>query len=415
VAEGDRPPRRRILVVAQDFPWPVVTGSLIRLSNVITALSRLGDVDLFCFLHEHREDPCDLPVDAPVARVEIIVHPGRAFTVRRRLSWLGSSRPIQFAVTDYEPARQAFRGWVKPPYDLVWFSKAHTYESLGRPDLGPTVVDLDDLEDRKVRARLEVWREEPPQGNALHARAARLQALLDARRWRGLQESISRSAAAVAVCSPLDADRLGVANASVVPNGYQDAIPAAGHADVSMPPTILLAGVLFYPPNADGAKWLASQVLPRLRRMVPDVRLRLVGASWPPVQELHDPPAVTVVGRVPDMLPELRQADVIAVPIRFGSGTRVKILEAFAHRIPVVSTTLGAEGLQVEHERQLLLADTPDEFAVCLSRVLQDAALRVRLADAGERLFRSTYTWSHTQGAVEALAVRLMSTVVPAR
>jgi glycosyltransferase involved in cell wall biosynthesis len=92
----------------------------------------------------------------------------------------------------------------------------------------------------------------------------------------------------------------------------------------------------------------------------------------------------------------------------------VKILEAFAHRLPVVSTTLGAEGLKIEHEKHLLLADSPEEFAHALARVLRDTELRVGLADAGEDLFRSTYTWSHTQAAVTALADRLMSTVAPA-
>jgi glycosyltransferase involved in cell wall biosynthesis len=412
VDDGDAPPRRRILVVAQDFPWPIVTGSLIRLSNVITALSRIGDVDLFCFVHSHRNDPCDLPADAPVVRAATAVYTERPFTLGRRIRWLGSAHPIHLSVTDYRSPQNAFPDWVRPPYDLVWFSKAHTYESLGRPDLGPTIVDLDDLEDQKVRARLEVWREEPPQRNAVHARAARVQALLDARRWRGLQESISRSVQAVAVCSQLDAARLDAVNASIVPNGYQDDLSAVGRAEVSTPPTILLAGVLFYPPNADGARWLVHRVLPHLRCMVPEVRIRLVGASWPPVQELDDPPAVTVVGRVPDMLPELRQADAIAVPIRFGSGTRVKILEAFAHRIPVVSTTLGAEGLQVQHEEHLLLADTPEEFAVSCARVLRDAMLRARLVEAGEHLFRSHHTWSHTREAVDALAMRHLSPVV---
>jgi glycosyltransferase involved in cell wall biosynthesis len=414
VNEEAAPPRLRILVVAQDFPWPVVTGSLIRLSNVITALSRLGDVDLFSFVHSYREDPWDLPADAPVARAATAVYTERPFTVGRRLGWLAARSPIHFAVTDYQSPQDCFADWAKPPYDLVWFSKAHTYESLDRPELGPTIVDLDDLEDQKVRARLEVWRAEPPQRNAVHARMARLQALLDARRWRGLQKSISRSAEAVAVCSRLDAARLDVPNAVVVTNGYDDAVAPAGRLEVSAPPTLLLAGVLFYPPNADGARWLGRQVLPHLRRLVPDVRLRLVGATWPPVQELHDPPAVTVVGRVPDMLPELREADAIVVPIRFGSGTRVKILEAFAHRIPVVSTTLGAEGLEVEHERHLLLADTPEDFASACSRVLTDPALRERLADAGEHLFRSSYTWSHTVDAVDALARQHIRTAVGA-
>jgi glycosyltransferase involved in cell wall biosynthesis len=412
VDEGGAPPRGRILVVAQDFPWPVVTGSLIRLSNVITALSRIGDVDLFSFVHSHRDDPCHLPTDAPVVRAMTAVYSERPFTLRRRVKWLGSAQPIHFSVTDYRSPQDAFSDWVRPPYDLVWFSKANTYESLGRPDVGPTIVDLDDLEDQKVRARLEVWRAEPPQRNAVHARMARIQALLDARRWRGLQESISRSAEAVAVCSDLDAARLHVANASVVPNGYDDAVSPVGRTEVSTPPTILLAGVLFYPPNADGARWLVRQALPRLRRLVPDVRVRLVGASWPPVQELHDPPDVTVVGRVPDMLPELRAADAIVVPIRFGSGTRVKILEAFAHRIPVVSTTLGAEGLQVQNGRHLLLADDPEDFAVSCAQVLRDTALRARLADAGEHLFRTSYTWSHTRDAVDALTRKHISTPV---
>src|SRR3954447_12004456 len=202
--EGGEPPRRRVLVVAQDFPWPIVTGSMIRLSNVITALSRIGDVDLFCFVHSHREEPCDLPADAPVVRSAPGVYTERAFTVGRRLRWLASRATIHFSVTDYEAPQDCFADWARPPYDLVWFSKANTYESLGRPDLGPTIVDLDDLEDQKARARLEVWRAEPPQRNPVHARMSLLQGRLDARRWQGLQRSISRSARAVAVCSALD-------------------------------------------------------------------------------------------------------------------------------------------------------------------------------------------------------------------
>src|SRR4051794_29885838 len=179
--DGGPPPRRRILVVAQDFPWPVVTGSLIRLSNVITALSRLGDVDLFSFVHSHREDPCELPSDAPVVRATTVVYTERPFTPARRLEWLRSSQPVHFSVTDYGAPREAFAGWVRPPYDLVWYSKVNTYETLGPPDRGPTIVALDALEDQKPRARLEVWRAEPPQRNPVHARLARAQGVLDAR------------------------------------------------------------------------------------------------------------------------------------------------------------------------------------------------------------------------------------------
>lgn len=395
-----------MLVVAQDVPWPIVTGSQIRLGAVITALSRLGEVELFCFAHSNREDPVDIPDDPSVARATSAFYTDRPITLLRRLAWVFSSKPLNMSVSDFSGPRETFASWVRPPYDLVWFGKAFTYDALGRPQLGPTIVDLDDLEDKKILARLAVLEKSTAPRNALHARAARLQARLDVRRWRQLQASIAESAETVVVCSELDAVRNGALNAAVVPNGYDEPAEAVGRVGVGDPPTVMFAGLLFYPPNADAAHWLVEAVLPELQRLVANAEVRLVGSAWPAVQTLHDPPAVTVTGRVPDMVPELRHADVVAVPIRYGSGTRVKILEAFAHRVPVVSTTLGAEGLGVEHERQLLLADTAADFAAACARLITDEQLRARLVDEAERHFKSHHLLSHTQDAVIRLAER---------
>ena len=407
--------RPRVLVVAQDFPWPAVTGSLLRLGTVIAALGKIGDVDLFCFVHPRRVDPCDLPSDAPVVRVSTAIYTDRRLTLGRRLRWLLSRKPLLTVTTDYREPQDRFAAWAEPPYDLVWFSKAHTYETLGQPRLGPTVVDLDDLEDQKILARRDVWREHAPHRNGLRPQVAYLQASLDARRWRRVQQSIAGSVETVTVCSELDARRLGAPNASIVPNGYPAPDEPAGRSAVGAEPTILFTGFHLYAPNTDGARWLVGEVLPHLRRLVPEVRLRLVGESLPAVDRLHDPPAVTVVGRVPEMLPELRRADVVAVPIRFGSGTRIKILEAFAHRIPVVATTLGAEGLQAEHGRHLLLADTPVAFAAACARLLQDHRLRSRLVDEAEALYRAGHKWSHAQDAVACLAKQHLASVGAAR
>ena len=116
---------------------------------------------------------------------------------------------------------------------------------------------------------------------------------------------------------------------------------------------MLLAGSFSYPPNADAAHYFVSNILPLIRRNRPDVTLRLVGEPTASVTALAGDPAVTVVGWVPDIEVELARADVAVVPLRYGSGTRVKILEAAAHRIPVVSTTIGAEGLGFEDGRHL--------------------------------------------------------------
>ena len=117
--------------------------------------------------------------------------------------------------------------------------------------------------------------------------------------------------------------------------------------EVARPAVVLFQATFDYAPNVDAADWLVAEVAPRLRSRIPDVEIRLVGTPVPGVQRQHRPPAVTVVGKVPTMEPELAHADIAVVPIRYGSGTRFKILESFAHRVPVVSTTIGAEGLDV--------------------------------------------------------------------
>jgi len=122
---------------------------------------------------------------------------------------------------------------------------------------------------------------------------------------------------------------------------------------------------------------------------------------------LDDRPAVTLVGQVPDMADELAVADLVVVPLRFGSGTRLKVLEAFAHRIPVVSTTLGAEGLGVEDGVHLLLADTSDGLAEACARLLDDEGLRQRLVERAHDLFRLHFTDEVVGAQVAELARRV--------
>ena len=146
-----------------------------------------------------------------------------------------------------------------------------------------------------------------------------------------------------------------------------------GRDDVATPPVVVFQGTLRYSPNADAARFLVEDVGPRLRALVPDARIRLVGVAPPALARLAHPPAVTLTGQVPDITAELARADVVVIPLRYGSGTRVKILEAFAHRIPVVSTSLGAEGLDVVAGKQLLVADDAEGIAQACASVLGDS------------------------------------------
>jgi glycosyltransferase involved in cell wall biosynthesis len=257
----------------------------------------------------------------------------------------------------------------------------------------PAIVDIDDLRDDLNLLRFEAFRNDGDRAGVtgfLKHRQARRNAAL----WSRLQRLAARSVEAVVVCSEEDRQRLGVPNGAVIPNGYAEPNVPLGRAAVGEPPTILLQGMLNYPPNADAARYLVDRILPRVRQRLPSAQVRIVGRTSEAVERLAERPGVVVTGRVPEIETELARSDLVAVPIRFGGGTRIKILEAFAHRLPVVSTSIGAHGLDAVHGSQLLIADDADRFAEACVRLLTDRSLRDSLAGAAHALFVERYRWT---------------------
>jgi glycosyltransferase involved in cell wall biosynthesis len=167
---------------------------------------------------------------------------------------------------------------------------------------------------------------------------------------------------------------------------------------------LTLIGTLWYEPNSDGAWWFASEVLPLVRRELPDAELRLVGRTDAKLDGIERCPGVVVRGQVPEVAPELAASTVSVVPLRSGGGTRLKILEAFAYGVPVVTTTVGCEGLDVVDGEHLLVADDPAAFAAACVRLVRERDLADRLTRAGFDLVRSRYAWSELRPRISALA-----------
>jgi glycosyltransferase involved in cell wall biosynthesis len=203
----------------------------------------------------------------------------------------------------------------------------------------------------------------------------------------------------VLVTSEDDRRRIQHPHAIVFPN----ALPETARPSVAESDCIIFSGNLEYHPNVEAVRWFHSHVWPRIRERALGTMWKLVGINEHAVRSIvMGDDRIQITGPVDDAVAALAEAKVCVVPLLSGSGTRFKILEAWAAARPVVSTSLGAEGLGAKHEQHLLIADNVDAFADAVIRLLNDPALRQRLGDAGRDLYVENFTWPAAWRALEA-------------
>ncbi|MEA2514542.1 MAG: polysaccharide biosynthesis protein PslH [Thermomicrobiales bacterium] len=259
-------------------------------------------------------------------------------------------------------------------------------------------LDLDDVESSSLRRIAALYRQ--------HGDEAQAQAEEDAASAAQAAETDTLPRFdRIYVCSTGDVQRLPQSvqqRVNVLPNALPMPLPLPP-APTTEPAEILFVGTLGYFPNAEGVAWFATEVLPAIRsRIRRRIALRIVGPGASPlVTGLRTLPGIDLVGYVPDVRPWYAGSRVVVVPIRAGGGTRIKVLEAFALRRPVVATTIGAEGIDARDGEHLLLADDADEFAARFAQLIDEPGLGDRLAANAHTLFSARYT-------LEALA-RLVS------
>ena len=159
---------------------------------------------------------------------------------------------------------------------------------------------------------------------------------------------------------------------------------------------IMTLGSLNYPPNLDGIRWFMEEIFPLVQQKAPDVTLTVIGKN-PPASFLQmaqqSDGAIEVTGYVESLTPYMEAAALMVVPVRAGSGMRVRLLEAFACAMPTVTTTIGLEGIAATADKEILIADDPQPFADAVLRLLQDAELCTHLAVNGRILAETEYDW----------------------
>ncbi len=391
----------RILVIANTIPYPPVSGGRVRTYNLLERVARRHEVWLACHLHApeeaagvpHMESICARVATALLERRSPLAHlPGIA-------RYAATGRPPELKFLHAPDLARTVAAWSREVgFDVIQIeeSRMALYNEALPADLQAarllTFYDVAFHQSTRI-ARVEA--------NAVARVRAQLHGAI-MRRWEPrYAERFDRCL----VVSDDDRWRLATANPrlriEVVPNGVDVAAYRPLGWEGSRP-DILFIGNMSYRPCIDAAAYLVKRVLPLVRRCVPDAELWIVGAG--PTAEVRAlaGDGVHVTGQVDDVVPYYARCGVCVVPLRAGGGTRLKILEAMALGRPVVSTTLGCEGLEMTPSEHLLVADDQEGLASATVRLLTDASARDRLVARARRLVVARYDW-------DAIAERMLA------
>lgn len=380
--------------------WPPETGARLRDYHLARHIARRASLTYFS-LRDPRDPPPRLPDDCEFARSVAVPKP-RGYTPAKLVR--GLLGPVPVTVLNYTCSRVAAelaRVLDQGCFDAVQIEGVHLVEYLPvlrRARSRPAIVaDWHNIESELMRRYGE------KSGSYLRKLTARRTACLleraEARLARGCDVHVvtsERERKALLARFPEAAVR-------VVRNGVDVEAFSSGEAnragDSCDPPNLLFVGSMDYHANIDAVTWFIREVWPELRRGDDRLRFTIAGRNPGPEIRALAGGGVVVTGTVPDVRPLYQAATVVVVPVRIGGGTRLKILEAMAAGVPVVSTSAGAEGLEVAGGENILLADTPQQMMECLRALLASPALRRTLAENGRQLVSRCYDWSR-QGAV---------------
>jgi glycosyltransferase involved in cell wall biosynthesis len=190
-------------------------------------------------------------------------------------------------------------------------------------------------------------------------------------------------------------EQYAIENVADIPTGVDvDYFTPRGRTDAGNF-NLVFTGSMDWLPNEDAIAWFTAEIFPLIRKKIPQATLTVVGRDpFPSLVELSKRDAsIKVTGRVPDVRPYMEEANVYVVPMRIGGGTRLKIYEALAMELPVVSTTVGAEGLPLENDQEIFLRDTPEEFAETVVKLLRDKDLARRTGLLSAQTVREKFGW----------------------
>lgn len=367
----------KVLFICPFVPWPLVNGGKIRTYNLIEQASHHAEI--------HLRVVCE-PDQAPDAEEAL-----RSVCASLRFFERQRPRPLT--------------RWIRPKLER-WFHSPQLTAGV-RAELaagGFQLVHLDELLLARIvppDPRIPVVQHHHKLDTVLYDTLSANQGVgrhFDLWKLRRLEAESARRYRHHLLCSEGDAEvlrsRYGALDCAVVPSGFDPRLYQPSDPPVErVPGRLVFLGSMNYGPNVDAVVHFVHEILPHIRARDPRAHLQIVGGEPVDAVRALAGDAVTVTGRVPDVRGYLEAASMLVVPLRIGGGTRLKIVEALALATPVVSTTIGAEGLGLASEEHLRLADAPERFADAVCELLADPSGAATMGERGRGFVLERYRW----------------------
>ncbi|HSQ65881.1 MAG TPA: glycosyltransferase family 4 protein [Polyangiaceae bacterium] len=405
--------RLRIVFLTQFPPSPPSFGAQRRIHGLMSFLSRANDVigvSLITPDMDARET--ERAMREYCSKVVLVsARPSQGATKRLlQLRSLASTRSFESRAFDLPDLRNALRRVLSGrPVDIV--NVELPFLAGQRLDIAPpgSLPPLWLLDEHNIEFDLA-----RQQASGHYGLSRRIHYLANWSKIRREEVAAFRTFHGVTFCSEVDQARarrlVPELKSAVVPNAVDvdHFKPSPQHP----PPdgqTVMFFGAINYFPNVDGVRHLVREVWPLVTRTYPDARLKIVGQHPTPEVLSFRSPRVEVTGKVDDLRPHLASSAVTVVPLRIGGGTRFKILESMAMARPVVSTSVGAEGIGAQPGRHLLIGDSPTALASGICRVLEDPALGAKLGEHGRALVEERYSWVSSGQRLESFMRELLA------
>lgn len=381
----------KILFLSPTVPYPLTDGGRIRVYNLLKQIAQDNEVTLLAL----ETQPTDIDSITRIQQNGITVHLVEHLHTLPRvslntlLSALIRRQPITVArynVSTYRKKLQELL--VSESFDIVHYEMFHTAQFHTESDL-PSVLSQQNVDS-------SIWHRLTDETSNIFYKFAYWTQQIAFKRY---ERVLSSKFDAVTCTSEIDAaifERHCPNDiVKVIPNGV-DVTHFTPDFESEDTAHLIYIGSMDWYPNEDAVSFFADEVLPIIRESVQDVQFTIVGGNPSEhVQRLADRNGIVVTGRVPEIKPYFSAATVFVVPLRIGSGTRLKILEALAMGKAVVSTTVGAEGLSLQNGEEIMIADEPNDFAAAVIQLLTDPTLRKKIGQNGRKRVEQDYDWQN--------------------